>query len=405
MNDLIVITNQTTAAEVFDKKKLPLVIAAIEKEARSHVPDMTTRKGRDATRTIAAKVSKSKTFLETLGKGLGEDLRNKLGAINEQRNEIKDRLNVLRDEVRKPLTEFEEAEKARKATYHQKVEDIKKSGDRLFLLGMTSQEIKKKINFLINLVINDEWQEFEEIAEESRVRSIESSGYVLSEVENKEAEAVELQKLREESDARKRKDHEDKIASEAREKAESEAKDRREQEARKAEAEKETLRLEKEASEKRAADFKAREEQAKKDAIEADKKRIAAEKKAEEDKIQADKDAEVRRIQVEKDRIQAEKDAETKRVTDLEAARIKAEQDKIVAINEAREKSEAERIKKEKEANLEADRIAKDKKHNEIVLKELTECLHDYCGLDEGFTRAIFKEIRKGNVPRLSINY
>ena len=42
----------------------------IAQEARSHVPDVTTKKGRDQIGSLAMKVSKSKTFIEKCGKEL-----------------------------------------------------------------------------------------------------------------------------------------------------------------------------------------------------------------------------------------------------------------------------------------------------------------------------------------------
>lgn len=56
VTDLVVIEKQNAMAVFTTKEQLDPIIEAIEKEARSLVPDVSTRKGRDAIASMAHKV-------------------------------------------------------------------------------------------------------------------------------------------------------------------------------------------------------------------------------------------------------------------------------------------------------------------------------------------------------------
>lgn len=102
-----------TAVEVFKSGNVENIIGQIEAEVRSFVPDLKTDKSRKSIASLAAKVSKSKVMLDGLGKNLVSEWKEKAKAVDAERKIVRDRLDALRDETRKPLTEWEEAEKAR----------------------------------------------------------------------------------------------------------------------------------------------------------------------------------------------------------------------------------------------------------------------------------------------------
>ena len=54
----------------------------------------------------------SKTALEKMGKSLSDDLRAQIAPINGERNYIKEELKKLKEEFRKPLTDYENREKS-----------------------------------------------------------------------------------------------------------------------------------------------------------------------------------------------------------------------------------------------------------------------------------------------------
>ena len=105
--DLVVIEKKNAMAVFTNNDQLDPLIEAIEKEARSLVPDVTTKKGRDAIASMAHKVARSKTYIDNAGKDLGAELNALPKQIDESRRVVRERLDALKDEVRRPLTEWE----------------------------------------------------------------------------------------------------------------------------------------------------------------------------------------------------------------------------------------------------------------------------------------------------------
>lgn len=110
--ELVVIEKKNAMAVFTNNDQLDPLIELIEKEARSLVPDVTTKKGRDAIASMAHKVARSKTYIDNAGKDLVAELKALPKQIDESRRVVRERLDALKDEVRRPLTEWE-AEQAR----------------------------------------------------------------------------------------------------------------------------------------------------------------------------------------------------------------------------------------------------------------------------------------------------
>ena len=91
-----------TAAQVFsgDLESVEAVLSEIETAARSIVPDVTTRKGRENIASVAAKVARSKTLLDGMGKDLVAGWKQQAAAVDAQRRTIRERLDALKAEVR-----------------------------------------------------------------------------------------------------------------------------------------------------------------------------------------------------------------------------------------------------------------------------------------------------------------
>ena len=113
--DLVVIEKKNAMAVFTNNDQLDPLIEAIEKEARSLVPDVTTKKGRDAIASMAHKVTRSKTYIDNAGKDLVAELKALPKQIDESRRGVRERLDALKDEVSRPLTEWEEEQERIKA--------------------------------------------------------------------------------------------------------------------------------------------------------------------------------------------------------------------------------------------------------------------------------------------------
>ncbi|HHS9745711.1 TPA: hypothetical protein ACTW9O_002643 [Raoultella ornithinolytica] len=115
ITDLVVIEKKNAMVVFTSNDQLDPLIEAIEKEARSLVPDVTTKKGRDAIASMAHKVARSKTYIDNAGKDLVAELKALPKQIDESRRVVRERLDALKDEVRRPLTEWEAEQERIKA--------------------------------------------------------------------------------------------------------------------------------------------------------------------------------------------------------------------------------------------------------------------------------------------------
>ena len=116
--------NSATFAETLEKdpsivftdpKALPALMAYLDNEIAAHVPDLKTKKGREAITKLTSKIVGHKTSLDALGKEMNEEARAKINVVDEVRRKLRTDLDALRDRARKPLTDWEIAEDDRKA--------------------------------------------------------------------------------------------------------------------------------------------------------------------------------------------------------------------------------------------------------------------------------------------------
>lgn len=134
------------------------VLAKIETEARARVAglDASTEKGRKQIASVAYKVAQSKTALDTAGKNLTQEWHQSINRVNEDRRLLRERLDALKEEIRRPVTAFEEREKARIAAHEAALADLAALAETT---GLTAEQISAR---LWNLPYPDErdWQEF-----------------------------------------------------------------------------------------------------------------------------------------------------------------------------------------------------------------------------------------------------
>lgn len=281
--ELVVIEKKNAMAVFTNNDQLDPLIELIEKEARSLVPDVTTKKGRDAIASMAHKVARSKTYIDNAGKDLVAELKALPKQIDESRRVVRERLDALKDEVRRPLTEWEAEQERIKA------EEA--------MNAMHAEALEMNIKFD---------QELAAKFEADHEMALLMDKDIDRERADKAAEAERQRIAREEE-----------IKRQAEEKAKREAEEKH--------------RAEMEASARREAEERAAKELAERERIEAQQRaerdRIAAEQKAEADK-QAAIDAERRKAQEEADRIRREAEqreqarlAEEKRKADEQARR------------------------------------------------------------------------------------
>lgn len=247
----------------------------IAQEARSHVPDVTTKKGRDQIGSLAMKVSKSKTFIEKCGKELVADQKAQIKLIDDDRIATVKKFDELRNEILAPRDAWEQAEKDRVAKHEHHIATICMAASLATTADSewTAFTIKEAIQTLEDKVIDSSFEEYEEQAKLAKFETLEILRKALVTREKYEAEQAELERLRIAEQARLQREHEERIAREASEKATREAEE-------KARFEAERVRREKAESEQREARLKAEKEAAELRAVQAaenERKRIEAE--------------------------------------------------------------------------------------------------------------------------------
>ena len=273
--ELVLVTLPAAAdleAAFISDEYIDRLITDIRQKATSVVGDVNTVKGRGVYISMASTVRRTKTVIDDAGKALVAEMKKRPALVDASRKKVRDALDELAVDIRRPATEWEEAKARVEAE-----ELAKKEAEAL--------AARLDVDHEMALLMNDAFDR---------------------EQAEKKAEAERQRIAREEE-----------IKRQAEEKAKREAAEQAQREIDAAAAREREAHLAKE-----------RAEREKKEAAEkADRDRIAAEQKAEADK-QAAIDAERRKAQEEADRIRRETEAkeaallaEQKRIAEEEARR------------------------------------------------------------------------------------
>jgi hypothetical protein len=213
MNELIPLSNPQPSA-LFVPGGLSQILAAIEQDARSIVLDVTTRKGREQIASVAAKVARSKTYLDGLGKDYVAELKRLPVQVDAERKAMRDRLDALRDEIRAPLTAWEaEEERKERATT-----DLVHAISAPVLMGTSSVAICDR---LAEIQIIEMPAGISDAQAGRIVAAVEAATPMLTAALDAalkaEEQAAEVARLQREEQARRQREHEERIAREAEE--------------------------------------------------------------------------------------------------------------------------------------------------------------------------------------------
>jgi len=252
--------------KLFTEKGLEPILLEIKKKVDEFEPNIETVGGRKEIASFAHKIAQSKVFIDKAGKELVAKQKAEIKLIDTERKRSRDFLDEQKDRARLPLTEWEEAEKAREEAerIEQEFNDDFESALAEDSLFNREREIRLKEEAEAKKEAERREKEEAERLEKERVEREERMKKEAAEQAKREAE----EKVRKAEEAAKQAER-DRIAAEERAKVEKEeaAKraEREKQEAidrAKAEAEAEAKRVEeerlrKEAAEKAEAERKA----------------------------------------------------------------------------------------------------------------------------------------------------
>lgn len=233
------------AAEVFAPGGVEKIIAKVESDVRAIACDASTDEGRAAIKSLAYRVARSKTAIDDMGKEFVSELKRAAATVDADRRTARDRFDALRDEVRKPVDEWEEAEKTRVDAHVANLETLK-TLTQFDTHEPTVDEIDARL-LTVDGMRGLDWQEFAERAGDLLEKVWPGLTELRATVVRREEERAELERLRKaealraatelaEREARAKREREERIAVEAAAKATQEAEERAKAEAFKAEA-------------------------------------------------------------------------------------------------------------------------------------------------------------------------
>jgi hypothetical protein len=352
LSEVIEITLDDPAAVLTDEARYSAFRDVVKAAVAGQKPNTSTVAGRKAIASLAYKIARTKTAIDDAGKKLNEDARAKINAVDAQRRKIRQELDDLAAEARKPLTEWEEAEQRRANRAAIMRGDI----DRLRRIeaGDGSNLIADRLAQLHAITPDPAAVGGEADAltakRDAAVVAVETA---LANARQHEADQAELARLRAEREEQERQERE-RAEREAAEKAERERKERE------------------------AAEAKRREEAA------AEGARQEVEQKAE---------AERRRHEAEI--------AAAKRAAEEAAAKAEAEKKAMIA---AQERQEAERKAAAERAEKEAAARAADREHRGKIMGAAKAAIMGL-GPDEETARKIVLAIVANEVPHVTLSF
>lgn len=196
-DELIVIEKKTAAAAFHDDAEVTKFYDLVKEKTLELTSgaDVATKKGRDAIRSTAAKISKAKTALDRIGADEAEEARKQVNLIDGRRKSMREKFDELRDETRKPLSDWEEAEKERVTKIEETIAKIRELGRIAF--GETARQIQDRIDQLPTHDL-DFYAEFKDEAQLVLETSYNALVQARTVQENREKEQAELEEQRRE---------------------------------------------------------------------------------------------------------------------------------------------------------------------------------------------------------------
>ncbi|MFU2148943.1 hypothetical protein ACM55O_21920 [Hafnia paralvei] len=289
-NEIALVTLPSVPAELeaafINDEFIEGLIKDIREKASSVVGDLNTAKGRRAYISMAANVRSTKTAIDDAGKKLVAEMKKRPALVDASRKKVRDSLDELAVEIRKPVTDWEAEQKEKEfnAMWDEALElDAKITAERAAALA-AKIESDHEMALLMNEKIDREREEARQKAEQAK------------------------------------REHEERIKREAEEKARREADEAAKREIEAAAAREREATLAKERAEREAKEL----------AEKAERDRIAAEEKAKREKEEA--------IQRERAAAEAREQArlaEEKRIKDEEARRAADKEHRKTVNNKA----------------------------------------------------------------------
>lgn len=278
--------SEANAPAIYVAGGLQQFIDLVKGEVEGEVPDLMTRKGRERIASLAAKVSKSKTAVEKPGRDYLRRLKEMPKVIEAELRDFVTKMDTLRDETRRPLTEWEAAEDARIDRHNDAINHMKDLATELGALD--AEQLQARINELSGFQLGEAWEEFEAEAARTKEASLNAVQAALLARQKDDAEQAELARLRRAEEERAEQDR-IRAAQEAAVEAERQRVAKEQQAEREGAARREQELIDQAAAQEREAEnqrlqLKLQAEQAERARIQAEADRVATEQRMEQER-------------------------------------------------------------------------------------------------------------------------
>lgn len=230
--DLPIPTKQLTALDVFGTEggAEPL-LKALEEHIDSFTPgDLSVKKNQKEVTNLSSKVSSTRSMMDKARKELKASLEAQIAPVLEQikvvdgeGRKMQEKLAELRDKARKPLTDWETAEAARKDALNKRLHDLEMLANFSYGTQYTSADVQQRLDRAREIQIDGSWEEVAQAAGETKERVITQLEQHLQQAKDAEAREAELAKLRKAQAEQEEKDRAAAAQREAEKKAQADA--------------------------------------------------------------------------------------------------------------------------------------------------------------------------------------
>jgi len=198
----------------------------VKEKATSEVLEASTPEGRKRIAKMATMIAKSKTLIEKKGRAYNKELKAESKLVDAELKWWVDSLNTLKEEVRAPLTEFEQAEGQRRQDLEDRLsmfEYLARTIDEGETKPLTIDQLNANLIQLQDIAIDDTWEEFEKVATDKRERFIRTLIKHIEQVCADNAKEEEIEQLKRVASEKEQLLREQNLVSEAKHEAEVKA--------------------------------------------------------------------------------------------------------------------------------------------------------------------------------------
>jgi len=239
----VTVLSKEEAEKLFERPNgLESIIQSIESIARGLVVagGTSSKEGISQIKAMVTKVAGVKLSLDNIGKEIVAEMKERPKKIDANRKSMRDRLEALQEEIRRPVTEIEERGKL----------ILNISARPMNVVNENSDAIRKAIAVLDREDLSeDRWKESHTAALTAVANAMKSLQGMLATAEKREADAAEFERMKAENARLQREKDNERIRQEATAKAKKDADD-------KAALQLEASRLREEKAQKEADDAK-----------------------------------------------------------------------------------------------------------------------------------------------------